>query len=230
MKCQNCDAAVLESDEYCDACGAKLLHRRMFPRAPKLEEFRLTPEEPSAEFERQTGDDDWRAEPVPPPQFEFPPRVQAAEEPVAAARWGGFFRRAGAFLIDGFMILLLFSLMAVMTYIGYKVGLAAHDRFVSWSNPGPLANWLTLAGMALTTAYFVVFHGIEGKTIGKWLFGLRVVTAERSAPSYRRALLRFVGFVGFAFASFGLSILWILWQREKRAWHDFLARTWVIRD
>jgi uncharacterized RDD family membrane protein YckC len=31
-------------------------------------------------------------------------------------------------------------------------------------------------------------------------------------------------------ASIGLGILWIVWSREKRAWHDFLARTWVVRE
>ena len=90
--------------------------------------------------------------------------------------------------------------------------------------------FLTFAGMGLTTAYFVVFHGMEGKTIGKWLLGLRVVGPDQASLTYRQALLRWLATVGFGIVSLGLSFLWILWQREKRGWHDFLARTWVIRD
>ncbi|HEY3165708.1 MAG TPA: RDD family protein [Candidatus Binatia bacterium] len=229
MKCQNCEALVLASDEYCAKCGAKLLHRRVFPSAPKREEFTLTPEEPSAEFETQTEHDDWRIES--PPEFAATPqRIEWPSEPIVDVRWGGFFRRMGACLIDFVVIILLFALMGLMAYIGYKVGLAAHDRWISWSNAAPLMTYLTFAWVGLTTAYFVVFHGMEGQTIGKWLLGLRVVSAGQTPLTYRRALLRWIGTVGFGFVSLGLSFLWILWQREKRGWHDFLARTWVIRD
>lgn len=229
MNCQNCDAPVLVSDENCEKCGAKLLHRRIFPRVPKHEDFVLTAEEPSIDVEESAKDDeDW--------QFTPRPESQAAsgvtlskEEPVSELRWGGFFRRTGAFIIDLVMIALLSVLMGVTAYIGYKVGLAAHNRFISWNSAAPLMSFLTLASMGLATAYFVVFHGMEGKTIGKWLLGLRVVGAEQSPITYRRALLRLIGTVGFGLASFGLSLFWILWQREKRGWHDFLARTWVIR-
>src|SRR5688500_15353867 len=228
MKCQNCDAPVLISDERCEKCGAKLLHRRLFPSAPKREEFTLTQEEPSAEFEIQTEHDDWRVKS--PPEFAATPQVEWPSEPIMDVRWGGFFRRAGAFLVDLLVIILLFTLMGMMTYLGYKVGLAAHHRLVSWSNAAPLVSYLTFACMFLTAAYFVVFHGMEGKTIGKWLLGVRVVSSDQSPLTYRQALLRGFGAVGFGLVSFGLSFVWILWQREKRGWHDFLARTWVIRD
>jgi uncharacterized RDD family membrane protein YckC len=229
MKCQNCEAPVLPSDEYCEKCGAKLLHRRVFPTAPKREEFTLTPEDPSFESEKETARDDWRFESH--PEFETrPERVESPSEPIGNVRWGGFFRRVGACLIDLVMIILLFALMGIMAYIGYKVGLTAHDRSISWSNAEPLMTFLTFAWMGLTTAYFVVFHGMEGKTIGKSLLGLRVVGPNQASLTYRQALLRWIGTVGFGMVSLGLSFLWILWQREKRGWHDYLARTWVIRD
>jgi len=229
MKCQNCEAPVLISDEYCEKCGAKVLHRKVFPTAPKREEFILTPEEPSIESEKETARDDWSFESH--PEFETTPeRVESPSEPIGIVQWGGFFRRVGACLIDVVMIILLFALMGSLAYIGYKVGLAAYDRPISWSNAAPLRTLLTLAWMGLTTAYFVVFHGMEGQTIGKWLLGLRVVGSDQAPISYRQALLRWLGTVGFGILSLGLSFLWILWQREKRGWHDFLARTWVIRD
>lgn len=234
MNCQNCDAPVLAADEYCEKCGAKLLRQKVFLGVPKPEEFTLTTEEPAQlpeerEVETPAESDD----------RDFPPRAEAFaaapaaslhEEAISEPRWGGFFRRVGAFLIDIAMILLISGLMVAMSYVGYKVGLAAHERTINWSNAGPLLSFMTFAWMALTTIYFVTFHGMEGKTVGKWLLGLRVVGVDQRPISYRRALLRWIGTVGLGGASFGLAFLWILWQREKRGWHDLLARTWVVRE
>jgi uncharacterized RDD family membrane protein YckC len=237
MNCQNCDAPVLASDERCEKCGAKLL-RRVFMGVPKSENFALTAEEPARELDEPE-------EPAAHREWEFPPRVDAAQhtsvrqgapvfppesEAAPEIRWGGFFRRLGAFFIDAIMVVLLAALMGTMAYVGYKVGLSAHDRPMSWNTAAPLISFLTLACSGLATIYFVVFHGMEGKTVGKWLLGLRVVGVDRRPISYRRALLRWIGAVGLGGASFGLAFLWILWQPEKRGWHDFLARTWVVRE
>lgn len=229
MNCQNCDAPVLVADECCEKCGAKLLHRRVFLGSPKPEDFTLTQEEPQSELEEPAQDDEWR----------FPARSEFATAPSAAAtdsaassqpRYGGFWRRVGASLIDLVMILLIFGLTAAMSYIGFKVGLAAHNRSPSLSNASALVVFLTLGWIFLATAYFVVFHGMDGRTIGKSLLGLRVVGPDQAPISYRRALLRWLGTAGFGCASIGLSFLWIVWSAEKRGWHDLLARTWVIRD
>lgn len=230
MNCQNCDAPVLASDETCQKCGAKLLHRRVFPSGPRPGDFVLTAEEPSADVDEPSDQEN---------QWQFParqewvaaPRSEPAPEGAAKeVRWGGFFRRAGACLIDLAVVTLLAVVMGVMAYTGYKVGLAAHNRPISWERAAPLLSYLTFAYAVLISAYFVLFHGMEGKTVGKWLLGLRVVGEGRSPIGYRCALLRWIGTVGFGAASLGLSLLWVLWQREKRGWHDFLAGTRVIRD
>lgn len=231
MNCQNCDAPAGVTDEWCQKCGAKLLRRKVFLGTPKADEFSLTTEEPGG----AAAEDDTRREGE---EVDFPPRARGA---IAAAapnfppesappRWGGFLRRSGAFLVDIGAVLLLAALMGAMSYIGYKVGLSAHNRSVTWNSAVPLMSLLTLAWVALAALYFVVFHGMGGKTVGKWLFGLRVVGVDQRPISYRRALLRWIGTVALGCASLGLAFLWVLWQREKRGWHDLLARTWVIRD
>jgi len=230
MNCQNCDAPVLASDEICQKCGAKLLRRRVFPSGPRQDDFVLTAEEPSVAVDEPSArENQWRF-PAPPTWAAAPRAASATHEAFREVRWGGFFRRAGACLIDLAVVALLALLMGVMAYIGYKVGLAAHDRPISWERAAPLMSYLTFAYVVLISAYFVLFHGMEGKTLGKWLLGLRVVGEGRSPIGYRCALLRWIGTVGFGVASLGLSLLWVLWQREKRGWHDFLAGTRVIRD
>jgi uncharacterized RDD family membrane protein YckC len=191
---------------------------------PRREEFSLTPDEPY-----ELGDDRDESE------FAFERAAETQARPVEPARvalkevrWGGFFRRSFAFLFDLLAIVLLAALMCLLSYIGYKVGLSGHGRSITWHNAVPLFFFVTWASIILATLYFVVFHGSEGKTIGKWLLGLRVVGPEGSAITYGRAFLRWLVMV--ILAPLGLGFLWILWSSEKRGWHDYLAGTWVIRD
>jgi uncharacterized RDD family membrane protein YckC len=226
MKCQNCEAPILPSDKRCQNCGAIPLRRRVFSGS-RPDDFTLTAEEEPFELGDISETEDW--------QITSKRRLEsdslAAEMPGQSSReiqWGGFFRRTWAFGLDVIVIAALSIVMFFMCYVGYKVGLSAHGRALTWEQSTPLVVLLTWASLGLATGYFVIFHGIGGKTIGKWLLGLRVVGAERSTISYRRALLRWLAMVGFAPVLLGF--LWILWSREKRGWHDFLARTWVIRD
>jgi uncharacterized RDD family membrane protein YckC len=226
MKCQNCDSPILPSDERCQNCGAIPLRRRVFSSA-RREEFTLTAEEEPFELGDSSETEDWQIS----SERRWKTDRPATETPSPSSRethWGGFFRRAWAFGLDVIVIGALSIVMSSMCYVGYKVGLSAHSRTLNLEHSTPLVVLLTWACLGLATAYFVVFHGIGGKTIGKWLLGLRVVGADRSPISYRRAFLRWLGLVGFAPALLGF--LWILWSREKRGWHDLLARTWVIRD
>jgi uncharacterized RDD family membrane protein YckC len=227
MQCQNCESSILPSDERCPRCGAIPLHRRVF-LGTKEEEFTLTPEEDAAELDDRPAAEDWQ---FPYDQRKEKASFENAEEDKPAAdetRWGGFFRRAGALVVDVIVVLALSAVMFFLAYIGYKVGLSAHGRLVTWENATPLLVLLTWAWIGLATVYFVMFHGMEGKTVGKWLLRLRVVGPERGTIGYRRAFLRWVAMISFA--PLMLGFLWVLWSREKRGWHDLLARTWVIVD
>ncbi len=170
----------------------------------KREEFALTPDEEPFEPGDSAEAEDWqfprerRAEPAQRP-------AEAASSSITEIRWGGFFRRALAFLVDVAMIVLLVSIMGSLSYIGYKVGLSAYGRSINLQNSTPLFVFLTFAWVGLATVYFVVFHGMEGKTIGKWLLGLRVVGAERRVITYRQAFLRSLGTAVFGRA-FGIGI------------------------
>lgn len=67
-----------------------------------------------------------------------------------------------------------------------------------------------------------------GWSPGKRLLGLRVVDAEGNAPGLVRGFVRSL----FALASdlpLFMGYVWALFDRERRGWHDHLARTWVVR-
>ena len=226
MNCQNCEYPILPSDEKCPRCGALPLRQRV-TFGGRREEFVLTREEEPFELGDIAEAEDWQSSAKPQSEPEHPV-VKPARLSIPQAQWGGFFRRACAFVIDLAAIFGLSILMFFMCYVGYKVGLSAHGRKLTWEPSSAFFVWFTWGWIVVATAYFVIFHGLEGKTIGKWLLKLRVVGTERRTVTYRRALLRWIGMVGFA--PILLGFLWILWSREKRGWHDFLARTWVIRD
>jgi uncharacterized RDD family membrane protein YckC len=223
MICQNCEAPVSPLAPRCEKCGAKLLHPRVVFGASRREDFSLTPEEP---FQLN--------EPADAVEWQFPNRAEPAAvvEPPAEAprapRYGGFFRRGLALLVDFFIVALLAAVMSALAFVGYKVGLAAHQRAISELTLMPLFTLLAAAGTFLAMSYFVLFHGMQGKTIGKWCLKLRVVGADNERIGYRRACLRWIATV--ALAPLLLGFLWVFWNRQKRAWHDYLARTWVIRE
>jgi len=166
---------------------------------------------------------------VPPTEKTNSPLLEKINHSEPASRlWGGFIRRTCAFAVDWLMILLLGAVMFVMSHIGYKVGLSAHGRSVNIENSTGLYFILTCASVVLSAAYFVIFHSLGGRTIGKWIFGLRLVGTENNDVASSQAFLRWLAAVGFA--PILLGFLWVIWSREKRAWHDIIAQTWVIRE
>ncbi len=148
-----------------------------------------------------------------------------AEESAAAVRWGGLFRRLCAFMIDLFVLGLFSLLLLGLSRVGFRVGMAAHQRAISLEN---VARIVALGWLGLAASYFVVLHGQGGSTVGQWLFGLRVVDRRREPIGYGRALWRWI--VSIATWPLLVGYLRISWHREKRGWHDSLAGTWIVRE
>jgi uncharacterized RDD family membrane protein YckC len=153
--------------------------------------------------------------------------VHIADAPTP--RWGGGARRGVAFVTDLLVLAALSSILFFLVYVAFTVGMSAHRQRSASDYLTGLIRFFVFGEILLVSGYFVLFHGLEGKTPGKWLLRLRVVGAEQRPIGYRRALVRFLGYFPAIF-SFGLGILWIVVSREKRGWHDFLAGTWVVRE
>lgn len=67
-------------------------------------------------------------------------------------------------------------------------------------------------------------HG--GQTLGLRTWKVKVLTTDRQPINWMQALVRFVT----AFASCGLGLLWILVDKKRRSWHDYLSKTAVFFD
>ncbi|MDH3442975.1 MAG: RDD family protein [Deltaproteobacteria bacterium] len=226
MQCQNCHNELEIGARFCGECGTEQRQQRIvFERS--REEFTLKSDDDFelGDTEEREG---WQLPRDVVPETEWQKAQRAVFVATPEVHWGGFIRRGAALIVDCSIVIMLSIGMGLMAYVGYKVGLAAHHRTVDWTTAMPLVTMLTAAITALATVYFVLFHGMEGRTIGKWLFNLRVVGRNNEPISYRRACLRWIATL--AFAPLLLGFLWVLWSREKRAWHDYLAGTRVIRE
>jgi len=82
---------------------------------------------------------------------------------------------------------------------------------------------------AIIGGYYVMFWALTGRTIGKWFMGLKVVGRNGLPPTIGRSLLRFIGY-GLSMLVFWGGYFWVIIDDERQAWHDHLAKTWVIYD
>jgi uncharacterized RDD family membrane protein YckC len=80
----------------------------------------------------------------------------------------------------------------------------------------------------LALVYAVYFTGTTGQTLGKIVYGLRVVDTAGRPPGYLRAAGRAaLGALGVVAA--GLGLVPVLFDPARRAFHDRVLHTRVIR-
>lgn len=148
-------------------------------------------------------------------------------------RYGGFWRRLLAFLIDKvilyFVSLILFLIVLLALGLGGNIQgriLAAPEELMQ--RIGVFALLYLAVSLLADMAYFTWFHGIAGRTPGKMLLGLRVIQASGDPITPGIAFLRWVGYL-ISGPVFCLGFLWIAFDDRKQGWHDKIAATLVIR-
>ncbi len=86
-------------------------------------------------------------------------------------------------------------------------------------------------GMLAAVLALVYYVGMtaRGATIGKRVFGLKVVREDGTPPGFGRALLRQTLGYWLSGAVFYLGFIWIAFDDHKQGWHDKIAQTYVVR-
>jgi uncharacterized RDD family membrane protein YckC len=82
--------------------------------------------------------------------------------------------------------------------------------------------------LGVAILYFTFWTGYTGQTLGKWALKLRVTDPLGLSIGYPQAFLRTLGYLLDALPM-GLGFFWIIRDREKRGWHDLIARTRVYK-
>lgn len=155
-------------------------------------------------------------------------------------RLASFGQRAGAAIIDGLLLSVpVFAGMGILVAValGPIFSAAAAGREPSEADIAafltilPLFLLLQFAAFALNFLYYMGFEGRSGgQTIGKWFLGIRVMDVATAGDASRRTVgIRTLVKV-FASGQVLLGYLWMLWDKEKRTWHDMAATTQVVID
>ena len=156
------------------------------------------------------------------------------EEPAETGSWeralrGGFWQRYMAFAVDSVILFFVIVIFILLGFVAVEWG-SAGGRALPFLRQVRiiLPIFLPLA-FVLATAYFTVFHGAGGQTIGKMIFGLRVVQTDGNALSFFQAFGRALLYAVSAFPFF-LGFYWAGFTSKKLAWHDRIAGTMVVRE
>jgi uncharacterized RDD family membrane protein YckC len=137
--------------------------------------------------------------------------------------YAAFWTRFGAYFVDGVITTILSAILGAI--LGATIGVAARNAGASVL----LAPLLAMAGgFVIRGAYFIYFIGNSGQTPGKKMCRIRVINADGSQVSYGKATGRFFGYF---LSSFILCIGFLMaaWDDEKRALHDRLCDTRVVK-
>lgn len=128
---------------------------------------------------------------------------------------GSLVKRLFASIIDDLIIVLLYFVVLV-------VAVVVHIKSQDNSYFSNLAYWL------LTIAYNTYFIWRSGSTPGKKIFKLKVVNSDYQKVSFTKALIReSIGKIASALI-FSLGFFWAIIDKNKQAWHDKIAKTYVV--
>lgn len=141
-------------------------------------------------------------------------------------RFAGLWPRFLALLVD-FLLFCAFFFPATRWVKGVWIMSATDHR---WSDGLFITDPLCLAFLGVMVLYFVLFEGLMGLTLGKWVAGLRVVRVGGGKPGIAKGFLRNLLRIVDGLPAFNLlGVALILTSAERARFGDRIAGTRVIR-
>lgn len=170
------------------------------------------------------------------------PASNSREVPPPAKRVGaevfvvGFWKRSLAAAIDCAIVLPAALAMTAIASVVAGVHMPPSNMRLRdidlWIDLAIATDPALIMGLVLFGAigwtYLLVFHIARGRTIGMRAMHIKVIDIYGDPPSPRRSVVRCAAYLASAVTLF-LGFLWVGFDREKRALHDWIAGTYVIR-
>ncbi len=132
-----------------------------------------------------------------------------------------FSLRCGALLIDYIVVIGVLALTTLLARV-FGGDVKRGGGFILF------VGYLTTAGVAFVN--FVLLANLSGRTLGKWMAGLRIERKDGEPLSVGRALLRHLVGYPLTLLTLGLGFLFAAFDPQGRALHDWLACTVVVRS
>lgn len=145
-----------------------------------------------------------------------------SNEATAAIR-AGFWIRVAAFLIDA-CVLGLVEFLLILLHPGVGLEVYSSSDF-TWQRTG---TWIDGATALIGLGYYTTGVAVWSTTIGKRLLGLYVRRPDGSRVGWGRALARYWAPILSALL-LGVGFLLVALRPDKRALHDLLCDTVVVR-
>jgi uncharacterized RDD family membrane protein YckC len=153
----------------------------------------------------------------------FNPHETARLMELDGVKLAPFFRRAAAFYIDlNIAILLAVALIAGYTYFTGGFNNNANLKFEF-----NFENWYSLVGLVLYYGLATYFG--NGKTLGKKLLKIRVVSLTHSKMTFFQSIERALGY-GASFLEGGFGFIQFFINPNRRTVHDRIAETIVVDE
>ena len=162
--------------------------------------------------------------------------MMTANDPAPAeaipTKAAGFWIRFGAAFIDFCIFGILSAIIGALSFTESGMISVASDLGLG---AGPaeyligVINWV-LPSTLLTVTYYPIFYMKFGATPGKLAFKLRVIDIKSgSYLGYGQSVLRELFGKWLSILTLGIGYLLIGFRKDKRALHDLIARTQVVR-
>jgi uncharacterized RDD family membrane protein YckC len=107
--------------------------------------------------------------------------------------------------------------------------LAISDIVSDRAHPPSIGAWGWLLALIVFIINCIALPLLFGKTLGKWLFGLTIVTDDGGTLSLGRIVLRNIFGYLLIPATLGIGFLVAAFSTKGRSLHDLIAGTVVIR-
>lgn len=153
------------------------------------------------------------------------PEIQAQNER-GNVKYAGLFVRTIAFVLDSVLVMVLFVPLSFLVFwlFGWLFGFSGLVFLLN----------MIITILFLNLAYFGYFTYLtvkNGQTLGQKLMRIKVVDSEGNKITYTNALLRtvslfFLTSIPFIF----VNVIVLYADKQKRAMHDMLAKSYVIHE
>jgi uncharacterized RDD family membrane protein YckC len=138
-------------------------------------------------------------------------------------------RRLAAMFYDAFLSLALLMVVTLI-YLMVLKQIYGDAQLKLMSESGALNGDPLLSTLLLFTlfSFFAKFWTHNGQTLGMQVWRVRIQNADGSAIDLWQALLRFLLAI-ISFLCLGLGFFWILFDKQKRSWHDIYSASCTVQ-
>ncbi len=156
-------------------------------------------------------------------------------EETMQGQYAGCVTRLIAWLIDRAIIVVVvvanYLLTLFLTGI-FNIDISQCSRPLHWLDAAAIICWgsviyIAIFSLILGPLYLILMWTLTGQTIGKIFVGVRVVRMNGKRMTFRVSFRRYLGYL-VSFIGFGVGFLWILFDNQRRGWHDKIAHTSVV--